>query len=260
MNQKAFTPIAIILIIAGVLIIGGGVWYYQNQKAVTSPTVSQQSPPSTTSTQNQKQTDNKVKEYNCFFPGDTWDKIVGACVWREVVGDNQKRAAKIAVEYIGRAEGLRVIQVEAGKCEGCYVVKMLNSSNFIHKFLKDWEVIKYDTESKECENLPLQKDMHRADILRFKLACYLRKGNKEVAIRMFDPFRSKNTGVFALLDQDNMNMLADTLEKAKLETEYGDTRLYREYRYTWYENGVENFVNIGMFKDSNSGEWLITSW
>ena len=185
----------------------------------------------------------------CSFPGDTWNDEVGACLWREVTDDNQIRAAKIAVEYIGRTEGLRVIAVAAGKCDGCYVVKIMKKDGFVHKILENWKVIEYKKSG--CENLELSKDLHEADITRFKTACYLRAGDKESVLRMFDPFSEKSL-ILAMLDQEYLNNLAEWLEKARLHRDEGSMRWYRYYETE------ERFMAFAIYKPQKF--WGLDSW
>jgi hypothetical protein len=101
-------------------------------------------------------------EHGCLGPaGYSYDADVGACTrnW-EIKEENQKQAAKIAVDFI-RSEygekvklGLTVVEVILAKCPGCFVVKL---STINHEMttvnINNWEVAEDEINSfEDCVN------------------------------------------------------------------------------------------------------------
>ena len=84
-------------------------------------------------------------EYGCdIFPGG-YDKEISACVktWFEL-DDGQKRAAKIAVDYIDSTDQLTILDAYLScKGVGCYVIEIDSPKGKNQITLHDWDVIEY---------------------------------------------------------------------------------------------------------------------
>ena len=62
-------------------------------------------------------------EYGCLVAaGYSFDSDVNACTRDWELDVDQKRAAKIAVAYLGYEKGLTALQVETWDCTGCFSV------------------------------------------------------------------------------------------------------------------------------------------
>ena len=82
-------------------------------------------------------------EHGCLGPaGYTWDNDIGACIrtW-ELENENQREAAKIAVEHIGQKKGLMVVEVDVARCPGCFVVQFDTYGEQSSVSLEYWEVV-----------------------------------------------------------------------------------------------------------------------
>lgn len=77
--------------------------------------------------------------YGCLTPaGYSYNETIGACIREWELNDMQRAAAKIAVDYRGKAKGLTIISVENGTCKGeaCYIVHIETSpGNTIDVFI-----------------------------------------------------------------------------------------------------------------------------
>lgn len=62
-------------------------------------------------------------EHGCLVgAGYSWDEDLGACVRTWEIDQAQREGAKIAVDALGRQDGLTITHVEVLKCPGCYEV------------------------------------------------------------------------------------------------------------------------------------------
>ena len=69
-------------------------------------------------------------EHGCLGPaGYTWNESVGACIREWELNENQKQAAKIAVDYVGYEYATTIIEVMVARCPGCFVVKLEQGEN-----------------------------------------------------------------------------------------------------------------------------------
>gem|GEM_PF-2538879 len=97
-------------------------------------------------------------EHGCLGPaGYTWNAKIGACIREWEFNENQRAAAKVAVDSVGKEKGLTVVEVLVAKCPGCFTVK-LSDINYKSKTvtLSNWEVVKGKSEvqvffPEECE-------------------------------------------------------------------------------------------------------------
>lgn len=93
-------------------------------------------------------------EHGCLGPaGYTWDDNVGACIRDWELNDNQKLAATIAVDHVGKETGLTIIDVQVARCPGCFVVEVEKGKDRIKVSLEDWEIMDTSLTPKECEAL-----------------------------------------------------------------------------------------------------------
>jgi hypothetical protein len=72
--------------------------------------------------------------------GFTWDKEMNACIRSWELSDNDKKAAKIALEKTKTTQPTNVIEVKNLKCEGCYDIQLLSNNQEMNIQLTDWEV------------------------------------------------------------------------------------------------------------------------
>jgi len=93
-------------------------------------------------------------EHGCLGPaGYTYDENINACVREWELNDNQKGAAKIAVESVVYEKGTTIIQVLVARCPGCFIVEIEKGKNKIKVTLDNWEVKTTSLTPEECENL-----------------------------------------------------------------------------------------------------------
>ena len=98
----------------------------------------------------------ETDEHGCLgAAGYTWNENVQACLREWELNDNQKQAAKIAVEEVGYEKGLVIIRVDVARCPGCFLVTIKKQDKQIKVSLVDWEVtdIQESLSPEECENL-----------------------------------------------------------------------------------------------------------
>lgn len=89
-------------------------------------------------------------EYGCLIgAGYSWDEDIKACTrnW-EIKEEDQKKAAKIVVEYLGNIEGLTMIEVESLGCSGCFMVSAQLNDKITTINIIDWKI----SEEKKKEN------------------------------------------------------------------------------------------------------------
>lgn len=81
-------------------------------------------------------------EHGCLGPaGYSWDAEVGACIRVWELDEQQKRAAKIAVEKIGQENGLTIDEVLVLRCPGCFTVTLSNPEYQKKEVtMEDWKV------------------------------------------------------------------------------------------------------------------------
>ncbi len=64
-------------------------------------------------------------EHGCLGPaGYAWNEDVGACIRNWELDDDQKKAAKTAIEYLDSDKTSTIIEVLAAGCPGCFTVKL----------------------------------------------------------------------------------------------------------------------------------------
>lgn len=78
----------------------------------------------------------------CLGPaGYSYDEKVNACIRKWELNDNQKEAARLAVEYAGYEKGLTVTDVLAAKCSGCFTVTLRKiNDEILEVSMNNWEV------------------------------------------------------------------------------------------------------------------------
>jgi len=90
-------------------------------------------------------------EYGCLGPaGYGWSEEANACIREWELDENQKKAAKIAVDYIGYEKGLTIIQVQTAGCPSCFMVEVEKGKDRIKTTLENWEVVKKSMTPDEC--------------------------------------------------------------------------------------------------------------
>jgi hypothetical protein len=100
-------------------------------------------------------------EHGCLGPaGYSWDEEIGACVREWDLDNNQKQAAKTAVEYVGQEYATTIIEVVAGECEDCFTVKLEQG---LKRDVTEVEIVNGVAESKtltrhECTESEKQAD------------------------------------------------------------------------------------------------------
>lgn len=78
-------------------------------------------------------------EHGCLGPaGYSWDEEIQACLRTWELDENQRKAAKIAVEYQGPAEGLTLVEVLVARCPGCFTVNLENNGERYSVALNNW--------------------------------------------------------------------------------------------------------------------------
>jgi len=93
-------------------------------------------------------------EHGCLGPaGYTWDENVNACLRSWELNENQKEAARIAVEHVGYEKGLTIIEVAVARCIGCFVVEIEKGKDRIEVTLYNWEVTETSLTPEQCEAL-----------------------------------------------------------------------------------------------------------
>lgn len=99
-------------------------------------------------------------EHGCLGPaGYSWDEDVGACLRSWELDDDQKRAAKEAVEYVGYEKGLTILSADAGECEGCFVVHLEKGQDRVAVTTENWEATGRTVELHFCTEEEKQADV-----------------------------------------------------------------------------------------------------
>jgi len=98
-------------------------------------------------TANQPPIGGQTDEHGCLGPaGYAWDEEIGGClrVW-ELADEDARRAAKMAVEHLGRGIGLTIIESSEELCDDCFVVLLEKGEKhpkIRHEIeIQNWEVI-----------------------------------------------------------------------------------------------------------------------
>jgi len=80
-------------------------------------------------------------EYGCLgTAGYSWSNGIGACIREWELDENQREAARIAVNFIG-SDKLTVSEVLLMECHGCFLIKLVNPEYVIYQVtLSDWKV------------------------------------------------------------------------------------------------------------------------
>jgi hypothetical protein len=91
----------------------------------------------------------QTDEHGCLVAaGYSWNKDVKACIREWELNENQKKAAKIAVEYFNPMKGVTIKSVDVARCPGCFQVNLILGLNSGEKevsvTLENWQV-KIDT-------------------------------------------------------------------------------------------------------------------
>ena len=116
----------------------------------------------------------QTDEHGCLgAAGYSWNKDVKACIREWELNEDQKKAAKIAVEYVNPMKGVTIKSVDVARCPGCFQVNLILGLNAGEKEvsvpLENWQV-KIDT-FEACanagnpimESYPRQCSCKRAD-------------------------------------------------------------------------------------------------
>ena len=75
--------------------------------------------------------------------GYTYNDDIGACIRPlELKLEDQRKAARIAVDYLGRQSGLSIVKVEALETPGSYSVYTSTPTSFTMVGIDDWEARK----------------------------------------------------------------------------------------------------------------------
>ena len=74
--------------------------------------------------------------------GYTWNEEMNACIRSWELSDDDKKAAKIALEQTKTKNNspTNIIEVNNMKCEGCYDIQLLSNNQELNIQLTDWEV------------------------------------------------------------------------------------------------------------------------
>ena len=72
--------------------------------------------------------------------GFTWDEEMNACIRSWELSDDDKKAAKIALEQTKTNSSTNIIEVNNMKCNGCYNIQLLSNNQELNIQLTDWEV------------------------------------------------------------------------------------------------------------------------
>jgi hypothetical protein len=81
-----------------------------------------------------------------------WNEEIGACTRiRELTDENQKKAAKTAVDYIGYEKGTSVLGVDTLNCPGCYTIHLYKGGNRIDVYITNLKPTGKTITLKECE-------------------------------------------------------------------------------------------------------------
>ena len=84
--------------------------------------------------------------------GYSWNRSIGACIREWELNEGQRKASKIAVDYVGREEGLTVIKVEVLRCPGCFIVYFDKYQERFEVNLSNWKVVERAMTPEECSS------------------------------------------------------------------------------------------------------------
>jgi len=119
MNKRIMLPIVILCVVTSVMVSG----------CINSPTPSQIN------------IGGDRDEQGCLTAaGYSWDKDVGACTRNWELDESQKKAAGTAVDHVGSQKGLTVMEVQAFRCIGCFVINLDRYGDRIEVELVNWTV------------------------------------------------------------------------------------------------------------------------
>jgi len=81
-------------------------------------------------------------EHGCLGPaGYTWVASIGGCMRVWELDDQQKFAAKTAIDKVGKKYSLTVVEVVTEKCTGCFTVKLSDADQRPTQVtIEDWKV------------------------------------------------------------------------------------------------------------------------
>lgn len=83
-------------------------------------------------------------EHGCLGPaGYTWNETIGACVREWELNENQKEAARIAVDHEGFEYATTVVGVDTARCPGCFLVHLQKGTGRtpVDIMIESWEVV-----------------------------------------------------------------------------------------------------------------------
>ncbi|MBU0665878.1 MAG: hypothetical protein KKB65_02380 [Nanoarchaeota archaeon] len=83
-------------------------------------------------------------EFGCLgAAGYTWNESVNACIRTWELDLNQRKAAKIAVNFVGYKNATTIISVTTATCQGCFVVELEQGNLRERKTatLNNWEAV-----------------------------------------------------------------------------------------------------------------------
>ena len=93
-------------------------------------------------------------KYGCLnAAGYTFDEDINACIRTWELNENQREAAKMAVEKIKAEKGLTINEVNVARCPGCFSIDLVKIDyQRINVILENWKVveIKESITPEEC--------------------------------------------------------------------------------------------------------------
>lgn len=113
-------------------------------------------------------------EHGCLGPaGYSYDSEIGACTRNWELDENQAKAAKIAVDYLGK-EGT-IINVDVMRCPGCFNVQMqLHNGSTINIIIENWKIV---------ENIYIKTSGKISDEYEAHMLKFTEKGNLSVLLK-----------------------------------------------------------------------------
>ncbi len=94
-------------------------------------------------------------EHGCLGPaGYIWNEESNACIREWELNENQRKAAKIAVDHLGYKYATTIAEVNVARCPGCFSVQLEQGEERIsHTItLNNWEVSDAQANDFGCEN------------------------------------------------------------------------------------------------------------
>ena len=94
-------------------------------------------------------------EHGCLAAstGYTYNESVNACIREWDLNENQRRAARIAVDSVEYELGLTVVQVAVARCPGCFMVELEKGRDRIKITLENWGIKEVSLTPEECLDL-----------------------------------------------------------------------------------------------------------